>query len=40
MGIEPLVILLQIARLAVPYILTSVGATFSERGGVVNPSPG
>ena len=36
MGIEPLVILLQIARLAVPYILTSVGATFSERGGVVN----
>ena len=36
MGIEPLVILLQIVRLAVPYILTSVGATFSERGGVVN----
>jgi general nucleoside transport system permease protein len=36
MGIEPLVILLQIARLAVPYTLTSVGATFSERGGVVN----
>jgi len=36
MGVEPLVILLQIARLAVPYTLTSVGATFSERGGVVN----
>ena len=36
MGIEPLVILLQIVRLAVPYTLTSVGATFSERGGVVN----
>jgi ABC-type uncharacterized transport system permease subunit len=36
MGIEPLVILLQILRLAVPYVFTSVGATFSERGGVVN----
>ena len=36
MGIEPLVIVLQILRLAVPYTLTSVGATFSERGGVVN----
>ncbi len=36
MGIEPLVILFQILRLAVPYTLTSVGATFSERGGVVN----
>ena len=36
MGIEPLVILLQVVRLAVPYTLTSVGATFSERGGVVN----
>jgi simple sugar transport system permease protein len=36
MGIEPVVILLQIVRLAVPYTLTSVGATFSERGGVVN----
>ncbi len=36
MEIEPLVILLQIVRLAVPYTLTSVGATFSERGGVVN----
>ncbi len=35
-GIEPLVIMLQIMRLAVPYTLTSVGATFSERGGVVN----
>jgi general nucleoside transport system permease protein len=36
MTIEPLVIFLQILRLAVPYLLTSVGATFSERGGVVN----
>ncbi|MEI8102604.1 MAG: ABC transporter permease [Chlorobium sp.] len=36
MGIEPLFILFQILRLAVPYTLTSVGATFSERGGVVN----
>jgi len=35
-GIEPFVLLLQIVRLAVPYTLTSVGATFSERGGVVN----
>lgn len=30
------VLLLQVLRLAVPYTLTSVGATFSERGGVVN----
>ena len=36
MGIEPAVILMQVMRLAVPYTLTSVGATFSERGGVVN----
>ena len=36
MGIEPAVILMQVVRLAVPYTLTSVGATFSERGGVVN----
>ncbi|MEI6758302.1 MAG: ABC transporter permease [Chlorobium sp.] len=36
MGIEPTVILLQILRIAVPYVLTSVGATFSERAGVVN----
>lgn len=27
---------LQIFRIAVPYLLTSVGATFSERGGVIN----
>uniref|UniRef100_Q3AU91 Nucleoside ABC transporter membrane protein n=1 Tax=Chlorobium chlorochromatii (strain CaD3) TaxID=340177 RepID=Q3AU91_CHLCH len=33
---ELLLLLLQIARLSVPYVLTSVGATFSERGGVVN----
>ncbi len=29
-------IILQIFRIAVPYLLTSVGATFSERGGVIN----
>jgi general nucleoside transport system permease protein len=29
-------IFFQILRIAVPYVLTSVGATFSERGGVVN----
>jgi len=36
MGIEFLVLLQQIVRIAVPYVLTSVGASFSERGGVVN----
>lgn len=36
MGVELIVILLQILRISVPYVLTSVGATFSERGGVVN----
>lgn len=36
MGIEPAVMLLQVMRLAVPYTLTSVGAVFSERGGVIN----
>ncbi len=36
MGLETLVIFFQILRIAVPYTLTSVGATFSERGGVVN----
>ncbi len=36
MEIELLVIVMQVLRLAVPYTLTSVGATFSERGGVVN----
>lgn len=30
------VFLLQVLRISVPYLLTSVGATFSERGGVVN----
>jgi len=36
METELIVILLQIMRISVPYVLTSVGATFSERGGVVN----
>lgn len=36
MGIEFTVIFFQVLRIAVPYVLTSVGATFSERGGVVN----
>ncbi|MCF8382469.1 MAG: ABC transporter permease [Chlorobium sp.] len=36
MGIEFPVMLQQIVRIAVPYVLTSVGASFSERGGVVN----
>jgi simple sugar transport system permease protein len=36
MGIEFLVLFQQILRIAVPYVLTSVGASFSERGGVVN----
>lgn len=36
MGIEIIVIIQQIVRISVPYVLTSVGATFSERGGVVN----
>ncbi|ASQ91086.1 ABC transporter permease [Prosthecochloris sp. GSB1] len=31
-----LLFLMQALRIAVPYTLTSVGATFSERGGVVN----
>jgi len=36
MTIEPVVFLLQVLRIWVPYGLTSVGATFSERGGVIN----
>lgn len=36
MGLELIVILQQVVRIAVPYVLTSVGASFSERGGVVN----
>jgi len=36
MGLELIVILEQVIRIAVPYVLTSVGASFSERGGVVN----
>jgi len=36
MGTELIIFLLQVLRIAVPYVLTSVGATFSERGGVIN----
>jgi general nucleoside transport system permease protein len=36
MGIEFFLFFQQILRIAVPYVLTSVGASFSERGGVVN----
>ena len=36
MGLEYIVILQQVVRIAVPYILASVGASFSERGGVIN----
>jgi general nucleoside transport system permease protein len=36
MVIDPTVFVLQVLRISVPYILTSVGATFSERGGVIN----
>lgn len=36
MGMELSIIFLQILRISVPYVLTSVGATFSERGGVIN----
>jgi simple sugar transport system permease protein len=36
MGSENVVFFLQVLRISVPYMLTSVGATFSERGGVVN----
>lgn len=35
-GFELTVFLLQVLRIWVPYALTSVGATFSERGGVIN----
>jgi simple sugar transport system permease protein len=33
---QAFIFLLQVLRIAVPYLLTSVGATFSEKGGVVN----
>lgn len=33
---EPVLFFMQVLRIAVPYTLTSVGATFSERSGVIN----
>ena len=33
---EFVLFLLQVLRISVPYVLTSVGAVFSERGGVIN----
>ncbi len=36
MNAEPVVLLFQVLRIWVPYGLTSVGASFSERGGVIN----
>ena len=33
---ELVLFLLQVLRISVPYVLTSVGAVFSERGGVIN----
>jgi len=35
-GPELLIFFLQVLRISVPYVLTSVGAVFSERGGVIN----